>query len=181
MTEKSYISKEGEKCIKDESYNPDKAIMELISNQINCTLPWSKFKPAGMKECITENDFDRYLKMIFKRQDDIKQVPPKCKFRTWTPMPYSESSAADKTSSVVFRLSVLSSKVIVYCGKVPKNVEAVFLNVSMQVINKEEQEYLYSFDYFIGICGGYLGLFLGGSMLGILDFFEGVFTKIINR
>ena len=159
LTEKSYISKEAEKCINDESYNPDKAIMELISKQINCTLPWSKFKPVGMKECRTENDFDRYLKMIFKRQDDIKQVLPKCKFKTWTPMPYSESSAVHKESSVLIRLSIIGSK----------------------VINKEEEEYLYSFDYFIGICGGYLGLFLGGSMLGILDFFEGIFTRIINR
>ena len=44
----------------------------------------------------------------------------------------------------------------------------------------EEEEYMYSFEYFIGICGGYLGLFLGGSILGILEFFEGIFTKIIN-
>ena len=111
MTEKSYISKEDEKCINDESYNPDKAIMELISNQINCTLPWSKFKPAGMQECITENDFDRYLKMIFKRQDDIKQVLPKCKFKTWTPMTYSESSVDGLKTTVVVELSLIDSKV----------------------------------------------------------------------
>ena len=114
LTEKSYISKEAEKCINDETYNPDKAIMELISKQINCTLPWSKFKPVGMKECRTENDFDRYLKMIFKRQDDIKQVLPKCKFKTWTPMTYSESSVAKETSYVEIRLSILSSKVMFF-------------------------------------------------------------------
>ena len=45
----------------------------------------------------------------------------------------------------------------------------------------EKEEYMFSLDYFIGICGGYLGLFLGGSILGILEFFEGIFTRIINR
>ena len=45
----------------------------------------------------------------------------------------------------------------------------------------EKEEYMFSLDYFIGICGGYLGLFLGGSILGILEFFEGIFTKIINH
>ena len=111
LTEKSRISKEGAKCIMDENYNPDKEIMKLISRQINCTLPWSKIKIGGMKECQSENDFDNYLKMIFNRQKDIKQVPPKCQFKTWTPMPYWEDSRASEIPSVDIWLSVIASKV----------------------------------------------------------------------
>ena len=51
----------------------------------------------------------------------------------------------------------------------------------LQDVNKEEEEYKYSLDYFIGIFGGYLGLFLGGSMLSILEFIEGIFKKIMNH
>ena len=114
LTDKSLISKEGRECITDENYNPDKEIMKLISKQINCTLPWSKIKFEGMKECKSENDFDNYLKMISERQHDIKQIRPKCKFKTWTPMPYREESTAGEPSSVDIRLTILPSKVIFY-------------------------------------------------------------------
>ena len=114
LTDKSLISKGGEECIMDENYNPDKEIMKLISEQINCTLPWIEIKFEGMKECKSENDFDNYLKMISKRQRDIKQVPPKCRFKTWTPMPYREESTAGEPSSVDIRLTILPSKVIFY-------------------------------------------------------------------
>jgi len=60
----------------------------------------------------------------------------------------------------------------------PPSLRLKLLIVSFQAIIKEEEEYMYSIDYFIGICGGYLGLFLGGSILGILEFFEGIFTRI---
>ena len=50
----------------------------------------------------------------------------------------------------------------------------------LQDVNKEEEEFKYSLDYFIGIFGGYLGLFLGGSILGIVEFFDGIFSRIIN-
>ena len=96
----------------DENYNPDNEIMKLISRQINCTLPWNEVKIEGMKECKSKNEFANYLKMIFKQQEDIRQVPPKCRFKTWTPMPYSEVSTADEKSSIVIMLSVISSKVI---------------------------------------------------------------------
>ena len=57
----------------------------------------------------------------------------------------------------------------------------MLLVFSLQAVNREDEEYKYSFDDFIGNCGGYLGLFLGGSILGILEFFEGIFTRIINQ
>ena len=112
LTEKSHISKEKAKCIMDDNYNPDKEIKKLISRQIKCTLPWNEIEIEGMKECKSKNDFDNYLKMIFKQQEDIKQVPPKCQFKTWTPMPYTEDVIAAEISSVHIWLSVIASKVI---------------------------------------------------------------------
>ena len=123
LTDKSLISKEGEECITDVNYNPDKEIMKLISNQIKCTLPWSEIKIEGMKQCKSENDFDNYLKMIFERQQDMK-LPPKCKFKTWTPIPYSEVSTSGKKSSIAVLLTVLASKVT-FCEK-SLNFEVMF-------------------------------------------------------
>ena len=60
-------------------------------------------------------------------------------------------------------------------------MEVVFFDFSLQAVNMEEEEYKYSLEYFIGIFGGYLGLFLGGSIRGIVEFFDGIFSKIINQ
>ena len=43
----------------------------------------------------------------------------------------------------------------------------------------EKEEYVYSTEYFISVLGGYLGLFLGGSILGIIEAIEVVVTKTI--
>ena len=41
----------------------------------------------------------------------------------------------------------------------------------------EREEYVYSTESFIGALGGYLGLFLGGSILGIVEYIEVSMTK----
>ena len=40
-----------------------------------------------------------------------------------------------------------------------------------------KEEYVFTPENFIGIFGGYLGLFLGGSILGIIEYIEIVVTK----
>ena len=183
MTEKTCISKEIAKCVKDKSYNPDRAIMKQITEQINCSLPWSQFKLEGMEDCKSENDFEFYLSTIVKLQSKIKKVPKKCTFKTWTPLPYSKSSTDGKDTLIVIELSIIDSKVWNTAPKIriPKIIKVTLLIVSFQAIIKEEEEYMYSIDYFIGICGGYLGLFLGESILGILESFEGILTRIFNH
>ena len=111
MTEKTFISNEVHKCFKAKSYNPDRTIMKGITEKINCSLPWSQFKVEGMKDCKTENDFERYLDTIVKLQRKIKEVPKKCTFKTWTPLPYSESSIDGQNTVIVIELIIIDSKV----------------------------------------------------------------------
>ena len=111
MTEKTVISNEVHKCFKDKSYNPDRTIVKGITEKINCSLPWSQFKVEGMKDCKTENDFERYLDTIVKLQRKIKEVPKKCTFKTWTPLPYSESSIDGQNTVIVIELIIIDSKV----------------------------------------------------------------------
>ena len=110
LTERSYKSKTGDRCI-EENYDPDQAIMNLITKAINCTVPWSKSKSKGIKECQTKVDFRRYLLMIYKEQRKIKQVPKKCKHKTWTPMQYSQKSTEGQGSEVILELVMIDSKV----------------------------------------------------------------------
>ena len=37
--------------------------------------------------------------------------------------------------------------------------------------------YVYTLEYFIGVLGGYLGLFIGGSILGFFEFIESIMSK----
>ena len=102
LTEKSRISKKDSKCIENEGYNPDEAIMTMISEQINCSVPWSSLNQQneGVEVCKTEDDFERYLETIYSHQDTIKAVPKKCKFNTWTMKHYSDSEQPENNTKV---------------------------------------------------------------------------------
>ena len=110
LTEKSYISSEGKGCDDGENYNPDSAIMELITKEINCSLPWSNHKFEGIKECKTEDDFRGYLKTICNQQRQIKQVPKKCRHKKWEPSQYEKSTESGE-SKVTVDLLLVDSKV----------------------------------------------------------------------
>ena len=110
QTEKTIISKQGEKCKKVQ--NPDRKIMRAIARRINCSLPWSEYKFNGMRECQTENDFESYLHTIPTLKPVIEAIPKKCTFKTWTPLPYSESSTDGDKTTVVVELTIIDSKVL---------------------------------------------------------------------
>ena len=111
MTEKTSISKEEEKCMKGKGFSPDWVIMKLLTEKINCSLPWSTYKVEGMNDCKTEIEFERYLATILKLQRKIEKIPKKCTYKTWTPFPYSESSTDSKDPWVVIELVMINSKV----------------------------------------------------------------------
>ena len=111
MTEKTSISKEEEKCMKGKGFSPDSMTMKLLTEEINCTLPWSKLKFEGLKDCKTEIEFERYLTTIVRRQRKIEKIPKKCTFKVWTPLPYSESSKDVTDTMVIIDLLMINSKV----------------------------------------------------------------------
>ena len=91
--------------------------MEVITKRMNCSLPWSQFKLEGMKDCKSENDFEHYLDTIVKFQSKIKKVTKKCRYKTWTPLPYSESSINGKNMLIVIELTIIDSKVRIMTHK----------------------------------------------------------------
>ena len=58
--------------------------------------------------------------------------------------------------------------------------ETTFLGQDLRIMI-EEEEYMYSFNDFIGDFGGYLGLFLGGSFIGLFDWLEKMIEQIRKR
>ena len=156
MTEKSYFSN----CTNQEGFNPDEEMTKLISEHINCSLPWSSFKIEGLNECKVESDFDHYLKALEDLQDAFKEIVMKCKYKSWQLFPIIEIPIdGNGTTSIAY--DVIWSK--------------------EDSITIEKEAYVYTSAYFIGTFGGYLGLFLGGSILGYLDYIMSFISKKLTQ
>ena len=132
-----------------EGFNPDEEMEKMILEHINCSLPWSSYKVQELQECKTETDFNNYLIALQDLQKKLKRVDKKCSYKTWKLFPISEQTL-DGNTSINFQV-VLTSE---------------------DSITIEKEVYVYTLAYFIGTFGGYLGLFLGGSILGYLDSIE---------
>ena len=152
MTDKSYFSN----CTSQEGFNPDEEMTKLISQKINCSLPWSSFKIQGLKECNTETDFDNYLIALDDLQDAFKEIGKKCYYKSWKLFPIIEQSM-DGNGTTSIACEVIWSK--------------------EDSITIEKEAFVYTPAYFIGTFGGYLGLFLGGSILGYLDYIMSFFSR----
>ena len=61
-----------------------------------------------------------------------------------------------------------------------KIIFTIFSAYLLQV-NSEKQVYVYTLEYFIGVLGGYLGLFLGGSILGFFELIVNTVTAIVSK
>ena len=62
-------------------------MIELISKNISCSLPWSSFKVQGLDECKSEADFENYLKALYELQSHFKNIEKKCSFKSWKVLP----------------------------------------------------------------------------------------------
>ena len=149
FTEKKRISN----CTLGE-FDIDKDMMELLSWNINCSVPWSTFKIKELEECKAVKDFDKYLTAIYQLQKDFKNIREKCNVKSWKAFPMFENPYQGNTS-------------ILY---------GIILN-KKDGISIENEVKVYTFPYFIGTFGGYLGLFLGGSIFGYLQIISDFFTS----
>ena len=62
---------------------------------------------------------------IVKLKPVIENLPKKCIFKTWTPLPYSESSTDGDKTTVVVELAMIDSKVQNMLGKTTKAISSI--------------------------------------------------------
>ena len=156
LTEKLFLSN----CTNNEGFNPDEEMEKKISEHINCSLPWSSYKVQDLEDCKTESDFHDYLVALDHLQKEFKRIGKKCSYKTWKLFPISEEpNDGNGTTSIGFQV-IWSTE---------------------DSITVEKEVYVYTIAYFIGTFGGYLGLFLGGSILGCLDSIESFIFKKIDK
>ena len=130
-----------------------------MTQAIGCNLPWVRFKNESLETCQNEADFRAYFNATRALQREITNILPGCNQNTWTVTHFFEErdwKHPDKES------------------------EIFFLGQDLRV-TMEEENYQYGLSDFVGDFGGYLGLFLGGSIIGIFEFIEDFMKKIRQR
>ena len=157
-------------CNPHEEYIPDKEIEELVMAQTGCNLPWSKFKLDNLGTCQSEEDFENYFNVLEKSQGEIKSKPKKCKYIAWLAAHYDDYTVEGDNE--------LEVELLALRNEVRLELISIFTTFLVFQINVEKQVYAYTTSYFLGALGGYLGLFLGGSLLGLLETIEACFNKV---
>ena len=160
-------------CKHDTDYVPDFEMEEMVIRKTECIPKWSTIEYNGLNYCTKESDFERYFKANIESQEFIANLPNKCKYNTWNALHYEEEKTEGNTTLQIILISI-NPKVSLKFEVRNINVDKYDFQVSI-----ETEVYIYTTEYFIGTFGGYLGLFLGGSLLGLLEMVEkAIITKI---
>ena len=157
--EKTQLDTTTNECLGNSLVKLDRIMYEKVIETIGCNLPWVQYRNQSKENCQTESEFESYLNATKNLQTDIKGIPKPCKQNAWTVMNFFEERD---------------------WGFPRTEYEITFLGQDLR-ITIEQEDYIYSFNDFIGDFGGYLGLFLGGSFIGLFDWLEKMIEQIRKR
>ena len=128
-------------------------INEFYAEQLKCNLPWATKMDPDLKKCESEDELKQFRKLsmditfpnLTEKIKDMGCFKPNCLQTTWT-----KNSNEAKW--------------------VMENETELFVTITSKtkVIRRQEIR-LADFSTFLADCGGYLGLFLGASLLSITD------------
>ena len=159
LRERTQINTQTNKCISKEWMKLDYIMYTSITQMIGCNLPWVRFKNESQGICQTETDYQAYFNANKALQRKISDFPPECRRNAWSVTHFHEERDRDYPDT---------------------EYHFQFLGQDLRV-TIEEEDYQYSFSDFIGDFGGYLGLFLGGSIIGLFEIAEKFMEKCHQR
>ena len=158
LTERTQLDTTEDNCISGSKIQPDWIMYKKVTQAIGCNLPWIPYKYA-LENCQTEDDFNAYFNATMHLQTEIKNIPKPCKQNIWTVTNFFDDRDWTYPNT---------------------EYNVMFLGQDLRV-TIEEQDYIYAFKDFIGDFGGYLGLFLGGSFIGVFEWLEKVSENLRKR
>ena len=161
-TEVSRLKKSNYDCAEDNSFSFKDCMNEFISNQIGCSLPWTKTMPEK-RQCKTQQDLDIFRNLSTqltspKLQEIISKdgcFKPNCRKTSWIKNQYDHTWSQEGNYTILFLNVPATAKVL-----------------------KRTEVLLADFSTFFADCGSYLSLFLGASVLSLTDLIILLFKRL---
>ena len=157
QTETLSLKKKRYDCFEDNSMNFKDCMDDFIGEQLNCSLPWAINTKVAYAVCKSKDDLDAFRNLSLNMDtEEIKAkiemkgcFKPNCKKTTWVKNQYSAKTGIEGSNSEYLR----------YYINIPS---------TMKILQKREVK-IADFGTFVADFGGYLGLFLGASVLSLTD------------
>ena len=151
-TQTTFIKRSKYDCYEDNSMYFTNCINEFYVEQLKCNLPWAIKSNPDFKQCESKDELKQFRKFsaditLSNYTEMIKLMgcfKPNCLQTTWTFI-NEKKWVVEKDTMLLFAMTPTT-----------------------KVIRRQEIK-LADFSTFLADCGGYLGLFLGASLLSITD------------
>ena len=152
-TQTNFVKRSKYDCYEDNSMYITDCINEFYAKQLKCNLPWATKMDPDLKQCESKDELEQFRKLsvditFSNNTEKIKEMgcfKLNCLQTTWTKNSNEEKYAMKNATSL-----------------------RVIMTAMSKVIRRQEIR-LADFSTFLADCGGYLGLFLGASLLSITD------------
>ena len=153
-TQATFLKKSKYDCYEDNSMYITDCINEFYAKQLKCNLPWATKMDPDFKQCESEDELEQFrmlsveitLPNLTDKIKDMGCFKPNCLQTTWTKNSNEVKWAMERNVTQLF----------------------FFMTAMTKVIRRQEIR-LADFSTFLADCGGFLGLFLGASLLSITD------------
>ena len=154
-TQTTFVKKSKYDCCEDNSMYITDCINDFYAKQLKCNLPWATKMDPDLKQCESKDELEQFrmlsaeitLPNLTEKIKDMECFKPNCLQTTWTKNSNSEQKYAMGRNDTELWIT---------------------MNAITKVIRRQEI-LLADFSTFLADCGGYLGLFLGASLLSITD------------
>ena len=152
QTETVSLKKTRYDCFEDNTMHFKDCMEEFIGENLNCSLPWVTEKKLAIQECKTEKELElfRNLSMDMESEEIRTEIQkkgcfvPNCKKTTWVKNSYAYGR---------------EDKNMVYLLHLPSNTKVL----------QRREVLIATFNTLGADFGGYLGLFMGASILSLTD------------
>ena len=153
-TQTTFVKRSKYDCYEDNSMYLTNCINEFYAKQLKCNLPWATNMDPDLNHCESEDELEKFrmlsveitLPNLTEKIKDMRCIKPNCLQTTWTKKRNEEQWATETNETELWVTTIAMAK-----------------DIQRQEIR------LADFSTFLADCGGYLGLFLGASLLSITD------------
>ena len=152
-TQTNFVKRSKYDCYEDNSMYITDCINEFYAEQLKCNLPWATKMDPDLKKCESEDELKQFRKLsmditfpnLTEKIKDMGCFKPNCLQTTWTKKSNEERWELENGTGFMFTIT--------------EKTKAI----------RREEIRLADYSTFLADCGGYLGLFLGASLLSITD------------